>query len=115
MMSRTEFRFASQKTWLVTVVVLAVLWSIGVQRTAAGLINDECPNVIGNRDIYKKVDWICEDCANIFRTSGLANLCRSNCFRNMDFLWCVYASERQAEKDELTRYVSILSAGNGSE
>nr|WLV89623.1 molting-inhibiting hormone [Gecarcinus lateralis] len=76
MMSRAESRFASQRTWLVAVVVLAVLWSIGVQRAAAAVINDECPNVIGNRDIFKKVDWICEDCANIFRIDGLATLCR---------------------------------------
>lgn len=65
-----------QRTWLVAVAVLAVLWSIGVQRAAAGVISDECSNVIGNRDIYKKVDWICEDCANIFRINGLATLCR---------------------------------------
>nr|AEM45616.1 moult inhibiting hormone XO preproprotein [Tuerkayana celeste] len=112
MMSRAESRFASQRTWLVAVAVLAVLWSIGVQRAAGGIINDECPNLIGNRDIYRKVDWICEDCANIFRVDGLAALCRKNCFMNFDFLWCVSASERLAEKDELTRFVTILRAGS---
>lgn len=67
---------ALQRTWLAVVVVVAVLCSLGVQRAAAGVIDDECPNVIGNRDIYRKVDWICEDCANIFRIDGLATLCR---------------------------------------
>ncbi|XP_050699639.1 molt-inhibiting hormone-like [Eriocheir sinensis] len=108
MVSRAQSRFSSQRTWLVAAVVLAVLCSFGVQRAAAGIINAECPNMIGNRDIYKKVDWICEDCANIFRIDGLGMLCRKNCFRNIDFLWCVYASERHAQKDDLTRYVSIL-------
>lgn len=37
---------------------------------------------------------------------------RKNCFMNIDFLWCVYASERHEEKDDLTRYVSILRAGS---
>lgn len=61
---------------MVAVVVLGVLWSIGVQRASAGVIHDECTNLIGNRDIYKKVDWVCEDCANIFRIDGLYGLCR---------------------------------------
>nr|AUN35184.1 MIH-VIH family peptide 2 [Metopograpsus thukuhar] len=107
MMSRSESRFASQKSRLVAVAVMAVLWSIGVQWVAAGR---ECSNLNGNRDIFRVVDWICEDCHNIFRGRNLATLCRRNCFWNTDFLWCVNSTERHSQRDDLTRFVAILNA-----
>nr|QIJ58485.1 Molt-inhibiting hormone [Chaceon quinquedens] len=111
MMSRANSRFSCQRTWLLSVVVLAALWSFSVQRAAARVISDDCPNLIGNRDLYKKVEWICEDCSNIFRNTGMTSLCRKNCFFNEDFLWCVYATERSEEMTQLKRWVSILGAG----
>nr|O61389.1 RecName: Full=Molt-inhibiting hormone; Short=MIH; Flags: Precursor [Metacarcinus magister]AAC38984.1 molt-inhibiting hormone precursor [Metacarcinus magister] len=111
MMSRTESRYSSQRTWLLSMVVLAALWSISVQRATARVINDDCPNLIGNRDLYKRVEWICEDCSNIFRNTGMATLCRKNCFFNEDFLWCVYATERTEEMSQLRQWVGILGAG----
>ncbi|KAG7161887.1 Gonad-inhibiting hormone-like [Homarus americanus] len=34
-----------------------------------------------------------------------------DCFHTMDFLWCVYATERHGEIDQFRKWVSILRAG----
>nr|AFH36334.1 molt-inhibiting hormone [Scylla paramamosain] len=111
MMSRANSRFSRQRTWLLAVVLLAALWSSSLQQAAARVINDDCPNLIGNRDLYKKVEWICDDCANIYRITGMASLCRKDCFFNEDFLWCVSAIERSEEMTQLKQWVRILGAG----
>ncbi|KAK7014125.1 hypothetical protein SK128_028369, partial [Halocaridina rubra] len=79
--------------------------------TSARYLDDECPGVMGNRDLYEKVVRICDDCSNIFRMNDVGSRCRENCFYNVDFLWCVYATERHGEIDQLNRWMSILKAG----
>ncbi|XP_063887690.1 molt-inhibiting hormone-like [Scylla paramamosain] len=110
MMSCANSKFSYQRMWLLAVVVMAALWSLSVQRTAARMIDDECPNLIGNRDLYEKVDWICEDCANIFRKIRMGYRCRRNCFYNEEFTWCISATENTEHKKELMQWVAILRA-----
>nr|P55321.1 RecName: Full=Molt-inhibiting hormone; Short=MIH; Flags: Precursor [Callinectes sapidus]AAA69029.1 molt-inhibiting hormone precursor [Callinectes sapidus] len=111
MMSLAHSKFSCQRTRLLAVVLLAALWSSSLQQAAARVINDDCPNLIGNRDLYKKVEWICDDCANIYRSTGMASLCRKDCFFNEDFLWCVRATERSEDLAQLKQWVTILGAG----
>nr|QKO41650.1 mandibular organ-inhibiting hormone [Cancer borealis]QKO41654.1 mandibular organ-inhibiting hormone [Cancer borealis] len=110
MMSRANSK-VFQRTWLVVAVVFGVVWSLSVQRGLARRINNDCQNFIGNRAMYEKVDWICKDCANIFRQDGLLNNCRSNCFYNTEFLWCIDATENTRHKEQLEQWAAILGAG----
>nr|QOI58734.1 gonad-inhibiting hormone precursor [Lysmata vittata] len=92
-------------------VTLAVFGLLVADETSARFLDDECKGVMGNRDLYEKVVRICDDCDNIFRLNNIGHKCRKNCFYNMDFLWCVYATERREELDQLNRSMSILRAG----
>ncbi|KAK4319261.1 hypothetical protein Pmani_009799 [Petrolisthes manimaculis] len=78
---------------------------------SARYLERKCPGFYGNRDVYKKVAWICEDCENLFRDSTIKTKCSRNCFINEDFKMCVNATERVREMEQLVRWVSILGGG----
>nr|XP_045589407.1 molt-inhibiting hormone-like [Procambarus clarkii] len=92
--------------------VWVMVWMVallGTAHQAKGLfVDDECAGVAGNRDIYQKVLWVCQDCSNIFRNHDVEVKCRKDCFYNSDFLWCVYASERHQDLEQFKRWISIL-------
>lgn len=67
-----------QKTWL-AIVIVVVGTSLFFDTTSASFIDGTCRGVMGNRDIYKKVVRVCEDCTNIFRLPGLDGMCRYPC------------------------------------
>ncbi|XP_063596164.1 molt-inhibiting hormone-like [Penaeus indicus] len=77
---------------------------------SAGFTDDTCRGRMGNREIYKKVDRVCEDCTNIFRVPGLEGLCRDRCFYNEWFLLCLKAANREDEIDNFRVWISILNA-----
>ncbi|XP_037788549.1 crustacean hyperglycemic hormone 6-like [Penaeus monodon] len=43
-----------------------------------------------DRELFGRLDRMCEDCYNLYRDVGVAVQCRSNCFHNEVFLHCVY-------------------------
>nr|BAB69829.2 neuropeptide Pem-SGP-C1 precursor [Penaeus monodon] len=99
----------AMKTWLAIMIVLfgtSLLFDI----TSASLTDGTCRGRMGNREIYKKVDRVCEDCANIFRLPGLEGLCRDRCFYNEWFLLCLKAANREDEIENFRVWVSILNA-----
>ncbi|XP_063591956.1 crustacean hyperglycemic hormones-like [Penaeus indicus] len=42
-----------------------------------------------DRELLVRLDRVCEDCYNLYRDVGVAAECRSNCFHNEVFLYCV--------------------------
>ncbi|XP_047483676.1 crustacean hyperglycemic hormones-like [Penaeus chinensis] len=42
-----------------------------------------------DRELHVRLDRVCEDCYNVYRDVGVAAECRSNCFHNEVFLYCV--------------------------
>nr|ARN17964.1 MIH/VIH precursor [Caridion steveni] len=100
--------FSFQRVVLAALLVTSVFLVTG---TTARYIDDECPGVMGNRDLYEKVVRVCDDCSNIFRMNDVGTRCRKDCFYNVDFLWCVYATERHGDVEQLNRWMSILRAG----
>nr|AAK58133.2 prepro-gonad-inhibiting hormone [Nephrops norvegicus]QBX89053.1 molt inhibiting hormone [Nephrops norvegicus] len=110
MVTRVASGFSVQRVWLLLVIVVVLCGSV-TQQASAWFTNDECPGVMGNRDLYEKVAWVCNDCANIFRINDVGVKCKKDCFHNMDFLWCVYATERHGEIDQFRKWISILRAG----
>ncbi|XP_071548133.1 gonad-inhibiting hormone-like [Panulirus ornatus] len=110
MVSQAALGLSAQRV-RVLVVAAVVLGGFVAQETSARFIDHECVGAMGNRDIYEKVVWVCDDCANIFRNNNVGESCKKNCFYNMDFQWCVYATERHGDMEHFKRWVSILSAG----
>ncbi|ROT81029.1 molt-inhibiting hormone [Penaeus vannamei] len=97
------------RTWLAIVLVMVGI-SLFFDTASALFMDGSCRGLMGNRDIYKKVVRVCEDCTNIFRLPGLDGLCRNRCFYNEWFLVCLKAANREGEIENFRVWVSILSA-----
>ncbi|XP_047482684.1 molt-inhibiting hormone [Penaeus indicus] len=100
----------AMKTWL-AIVIVVVGTSLFFDTASASFIDGTCRGVMGNRDIYKKVVRVCEDCTNIFRLPGLDGMCRDRCFYNEWFLICLKAANREDEIEKFKVWISILNAG----
>ncbi|XP_066982368.1 molt-inhibiting hormone-like [Macrobrachium rosenbergii] len=108
MVNQTTQGISAQRVLVTALVIISLFLVSG---TSARYLDDECPGVMGNRDLYEKVVRVCDDCSNIFRMNDMGTRCRKDCFYNVDFLWCVYATERHGDVDQLNRWMSILRAG----
>nr|XP_027236903.1 molt-inhibiting hormone-like [Penaeus vannamei] len=106
----SPFSFSLQRIWL-ALVIAVVGASIFFDSASASFIDGSCRGVMGNREIYKKVVRVCEDCTNIFRLPGLDVMCRDRCFHNEWFLLCLNAANREDEIENFKVWISILSAG----
>lgn len=57
-------------------LLVAIVGSVLVEQSSARFSFEECPGMMGNRDVYDKVEQVCDDCYNIFRNEELAVNCR---------------------------------------
>ncbi|XP_042887189.1 molt-inhibiting hormone-like [Penaeus japonicus] len=98
------------RTWLlITIVAAGACLDPGF--SSASILDSNCRGAMGNRDIYTKVERVCEDCTNLYRLPQLDGLCRNRCFNNQWFLLCLKATERQDELENFRLWISILNAG----
>ncbi|XP_037793905.1 molt-inhibiting hormone-like [Penaeus monodon] len=95
---------------LLAIVIVLFGTNLFFDIASASLIEGTCRGRMGNREIYKKVDRVCEDCANIFRLPELEGLCRDRCFYNEWFLLCLKAANREDEIENFRVWISILNA-----
>ncbi|XP_071548134.1 molt-inhibiting hormone-like [Panulirus ornatus] len=101
--------FSLQRVWLLLLV--ALVGSFLVEQSSARYVFNECPGIIGNRDLYSKVERVCRDCYNLFRDDMLEVSCRKDCFVSRKFGFCLVALFRSHEHKDFHRWISILNAG----
>ncbi|ROT60582.1 crustacean hyperglycemic hormone 3 precursor [Penaeus vannamei] len=53
-----------------------------------------------DRELLARLDRVCEDCYNLYRDVGVAAECRSNCFHNEVFLYCVDYMYRPRQRNQ---------------
>ncbi|XP_047483675.1 crustacean hyperglycemic hormones-like [Penaeus chinensis] len=53
-----------------------------------------------DRELLVRLDRVCEDCYNVYRDVGVAAECRSNCFHNEVFLFCVDYMFRPRQRNQ---------------
>ncbi|XP_063614444.1 crustacean hyperglycemic hormones-like [Penaeus indicus] len=53
-----------------------------------------------DRELLVRLDRVCEDCYNLYRDVGVAAECRSNCFHNEVFLYCVDYMFRPRQRNQ---------------
>ncbi|XP_037788073.1 crustacean hyperglycemic hormones-like [Penaeus monodon] len=53
-----------------------------------------------DRELLVRLDRVCEDCYNVYRDVGVAAECRSNCFHNEVFLYCVDYMFRPRQRNQ---------------
>nr|ACS35348.1 vitellogenesis-inhibiting hormone [Rimicaris kairei] len=111
MVGQVNHDISVQRVLRLAALVISLLLITGTSARNLYDLDTECPGVMGNRDLYEKVVRVCDDCSNIFRENDVGTRCRKECFFNVDFLWCVYATERHGDVEQLNRWMSILRAG----
>ncbi|ROT60584.1 crustacean hyperglycemic hormone 1 precursor [Penaeus vannamei] len=60
---------------------------------------DSCTGVY-DRELLVRLDRVCEDCYNLYRNTDVAVECRSNCFHNEVFLYCVDYMYRPRQRNQ---------------
>ncbi|XP_037788550.1 crustacean hyperglycemic hormone-like [Penaeus monodon] len=60
---------------------------------------DSCTGAY-NRELLTRLDRVCEDCYNLYRDTDVAAECRSNCFHNEVFLYCVDYMYRRRQRNQ---------------
>ncbi|ROT60595.1 crustacean hyperglycemic hormone 2 precursor [Penaeus vannamei] len=60
---------------------------------------DSCTGVY-DRELLVRLDRVCEDCYNLYRDTDVAVECRSNCFHNEVFLYCVDYMYRPRQRNQ---------------
>ncbi|XP_063614440.1 crustacean hyperglycemic hormones-like [Penaeus indicus] len=53
-----------------------------------------------DRELLTRLDRVCEDCYNLYRNTDVAAECRSNCFHNEVFLYCVDYMYRRRQRNQ---------------
>nr|AKE33032.1 crustacean hyperglycemic hormone precursor [Ocypode quadrata] len=52
-------------------------------------IYDHSCKGVYDRSLFSKLEHVCDDCYNLYRTSYVASACRSNCYSNLVFRQCI--------------------------
>ncbi|CAL4079361.1 unnamed protein product, partial [Meganyctiphanes norvegica] len=63
---------------------------------------------IYNREIFGRLNHVCEDCYNLYRDPSVAVKCRSDCFGNATFEQCLYDLLRQNEAEDFSKIIRTL-------
>ncbi|XP_042887188.1 molt-inhibiting hormone-like [Penaeus japonicus] len=98
------------RAWLLLAIVAAGS-CLFPELSSANILYSSCRGVMGNRDIYSKVERVCNDCTNLYRLPQLDGLCRNRCFNNQWFLLCLNSAKREDELNNFRLWISILNAG----
>nr|ANQ38663.1 CHH preproprotein [Euphausia crystallorophias] len=61
-----------------------------------------------NKEVFKKLNHICDDCYNLYRDASVAVKCKENCFGNPVFEQCIYELLIDDQVDELSKIVRTL-------
>ncbi|XP_042868654.1 crustacean hyperglycemic hormones-like [Penaeus japonicus] len=72
----------------------------GVQTLNKRAISYSSCTGVYDRDLMGRLDRVCEDCYNVFRDAEVAVECRSNCFHNEVFLYCVDYMFRPRQRNQ---------------
>ncbi|KAL1501626.1 hypothetical protein ABEB36_006923 [Hypothenemus hampei] len=68
----------------------------------------QCKGVY-NKQIFARLDRICEDCYNLFREPHILSLCMSNCFTTSYFNGCVESLLKLDEMPTFRKMIEYLA------
>nr|ANQ38667.1 CHH preproprotein [Thysanoessa inermis] len=61
-----------------------------------------------NREIFQKLNRVCDDCYNLYRDASVGVKCKSDCFGNPVFEQCLYDLLRQNEAEDFSKIIRTL-------
>jgi len=76
-------------------------------RPKRALFDESCKGVY-DRHLFSKLDRVCEDCYNLYRTSSVSYECRSDCYGNPVFENCLYDLMLHDVVDKYAEMVQVV-------
>ncbi|CAL4079360.1 unnamed protein product, partial [Meganyctiphanes norvegica] len=61
-----------------------------------------------NREIFLKLNHVCDDCYNLYRDPSVGVKCKSDCFGNPVFEQCLFDLLRENEAEDFTKIIRTL-------
>lgn len=76
-------------------------------RPKRALFDDSCKGVY-DRELFSKLDRVCEDCYNLYRKTSVSYECRRECYSNPMFENCLYDLMLHEMVDKYAEMVQIV-------
>ncbi|KAF2364714.1 Arthropod neurohormone/Alpha-latrotoxin associated low molecular weight protein [Trinorchestia longiramus] len=83
------------------------LLSSDLGRPKRALFDDSCKGVY-DRELFSKLDRVCEDCYNLYRKPSVSYECRRDCYSNTMFESCLYDLMLHEMVDKYAEMVQIV-------
>nr|AMB38750.1 crustacean hyperglycemic hormone precursor [Talitrus saltator] len=83
------------------------LLSTDLGRPKRALFDDSCKGVY-DRELFAKLDRVCEDCYNLYRKPSVSYECRRDCYSNAMFESCLYDLMLHEMVDKYAEMVQIV-------
>ncbi|KAL7639829.1 UNVERIFIED_CONTAM: hypothetical protein RMT77_009242 [Armadillidium vulgare] len=64
--------------------------TLSLSRSKRAIFDSSCKGIY-DRDLFAKLDRVCDDCYNLYRQHKVVTECRKNCFNQDFFYTCVKA------------------------
>nr|ANQ38664.1 CHH preproprotein [Euphausia superba] len=61
-----------------------------------------------NKEVFKKLNHICDDCYNLYRDASVAVKCKSDCFGNPVFEQCLYDLLLENQAEDFSKIIRTL-------
>nr|ANQ38659.1 CHH2 preproprotein [Chorismus antarcticus] len=71
------------------------------------ILDQSCKGIF-DRNLFRKLDRVCEDCYNLYRKPHVGIDCRSNCYGNMIFRQCLDDLMMMDVVDEYIKKVQVV-------
>lgn len=65
-----------------------------------------------NKQIFYRLDRICEDCYSLFREPQILSFCKKSCFTTDYFRGCIDALQLTDEIETLKPYIKVLNGAD---
>jgi len=81
--------------------------SADLGRPKRAMFDDSCKGVY-DRQLFSKLDRVCEDCYNLYRKTSVSYECRTDCYGNPVFESCLYDLMLHDMVDKYAEMVQVV-------
>nr|AKA64489.1 crustacean hyperglycemic hormone precursor [Palaemon carinicauda] len=71
------------------------------------ILDQSCKGIF-DRELFKKLDRVCDDCYNLYRKPYVAIDCRESCYQNLVFRQCIQDLQLMDQLDEYANAVQVV-------
>ncbi|XP_064085674.1 crustacean hyperglycemic hormones isoform X1 [Macrobrachium nipponense] len=79
----------------------------GLNLKKRAILDQSCKGIF-DRELFKKLDRVCDDCYNLYRKPYVAIDCREGCYQNLVFRQCIQDLQLMDQLDEYANAVQVV-------